>query len=124
MLQNIFDPGVINKIDSDNLSKLEMECSSTINNSTELLFSQYELNKKYNTETIVTGNLLFYTNKKFRMDIERYPKFNQDLKEKAEKYFSFTIEKIGKINISNIICSLTDSDSIYFRIYKDNYTCH
>ena len=59
-----------------------------------------------------------------KIDINQFPKFNTKLKDKAEKYFGLTIEKLGNIFPKSVIYSLTDSNSIYFRFSKETYTCH
>jgi hypothetical protein len=68
--------------------------------------------------------LILNTVRKFQLDLERLRGIVED-KAAARRAFSKAIVEISTLNPTNIILSLTDSKSIYFRIYNNlNFEIH
>lgn len=57
---------------------------------------------------------------KFKSDIEQYPELIGDNLNAVNQYFNKTLELLSPIFPDNIVFSLTNSESLYFRIYKGN----
>jgi len=57
---------------------------------------------------------------KFKSDIEQYPELIGDNLNDANQFFNKTLELLSPIGPDNIVFSLTNSESLYFRIYKGN----
>ncbi len=61
---------------------------------------------------------------KFAIDTSQFPELISENPERANLFFSKTIELLSAYNPSNIVFSLTTSDSLYFRIYKGSKEIH
>ncbi len=70
-------------------------------------------------------HLVLNTLRNFTKDLRRLKSFVEGYEINARTAFSRAIIEIDALNPTNIICGLTDSKSIYFRIYhKNNFETH
>ena len=61
---------------------------------------------------------------KFESDLERYPSIVQGHVSEVKEYFNKTVLELMEIKPDNIVFSFTNSDSLYFRVYKGMKRAH
>lgn len=83
-------------------------------------------NSQFGSDTrMAKSYLIFNTVRKFESDLTRLQNFVGENSKDARLAFSKAIIEISNYDPNNIIINLTDSKSIYFRIYKSpNYEAH
>ncbi len=116
-----FNPFIDLQIETKNKFYLENECSSATNIT---FLNRINPTRNNNTIEYLISTILYSLRINFLADVERYPYFDKNLMNKASEYFNITINKFAGIPFNNLIYSLTDSNSIYFRFYKDGYVGH